>query len=740
MVKHFLLLTLLAIAPVPFYAVPAFNKKQVIIVDGDSVIIYLRGDENCKFAVDDSGYTLLSVDDEWRYAEINQYGEIVPSPYKIVSECKKDVKTIEFLNSIKKGLTPKGRSAQRVQQTLSNAPAIGSRRVLVILMQFPDKIFTKSNTDFSRLFNEENYSEDGAVGSVYDYYKWASYGQLDLHSDIVGPYTSKNMMSYYGRNSGTGGNDQNPYELFEEAVNEACKTIQLSDYDANGDGYVDNIHIIYAGYGEEAGASSDAIWAHEMTFSPITVQGMLINKYSCAPELRGNRGTGISRIGPHCHEIGHALGAMDYYDTNYETGGNYPGTGKWDIMASGSWNDDGISPADFNPYVKIHDFGWTDPQTLILNEKNDIKTSSQEGNIYKVATPIQNDYFLLEYRDGKVFHAAEPGKGLLIFHIGPQLQSKSRTNTINTTYPQQCYVVCASSSYRKPSSSSNSYGNINSAGCPYPGTSHNTSFSDISTPASLTISGQSTGVSLTEIAMEDDHISIMYGDGNNDEPEPDPMNYSWSENFEEIYSIDQWRQDNSDGDYSVVMKISQEETPQCPVADNGFGYLQFEPSTQRFITTNRVKGKIETPTISLDASKQYDFSMKVRKYAKNHDVKDIISVFMLQDNSEIIPLINAYEVNNQEGWIEVSAVIPSHMGNYSLLLVCDVDYKSLMFVDNMSISERSIPSSIIDTNRNKDEIVVSSFYSLLGTQIKQGRKDLNIVRMSDGTIRKIMIK
>ena len=65
--------------------------------------------------------------------------------------------------------------------------------------------------------------------------------------------------------------------------------------------------------------------------------------YSCAPELRGNRGSGLSRIGVHCHEIGHSFGAMDFYDTDYEVNGEYAGTGQWDLMASGNWNNEGVS-------------------------------------------------------------------------------------------------------------------------------------------------------------------------------------------------------------------------------------------------------------------------------------------------------------------------------------------------------------------------------------------------------------
>ena len=108
-------------------------------------------------------------------------------------------------------------------------------------------------------------------------------------------------MAFYGRND-IQGNDSNPYALFMEAISNVANETDLSQYDMDEDGVIDNVHIIFAGYGEEAGAQANAIWSHEMTFgSYYEIQGMKIDKYSCAPELRGNSGGGISRIGCHCH-------------------------------------------------------------------------------------------------------------------------------------------------------------------------------------------------------------------------------------------------------------------------------------------------------------------------------------------------------------------------------------------------------------------------------------------------------
>lgn len=330
--------------------------------DGDSVLyIRLFGDEYHKHAETLDGYSLIQKNNLWYYAEKDNSGDLIASPYKLSSF--KSQGLTQFLERIPKHLKADNqyptlsRSNISGHSTRAGGAAIGERKILIILMQYTDLKFVKSNEDFDNLFNSVGYKEDGAMGSVFDYYTDVSYGQLKLSCDIIGPFTSQHKRDYYGKNDKKG-SDINSAELFKEAMEYAIQEVQLNKYDADDDGYVDNIHIVFAGYGEEAGAESGAIWSHEASFiRGIPYQDMFVDRYSCAPELRGNSGTGISRIGPHCHEIGHALGAMDYYDTNYGTGGEYEGTGTWDIMASGSWNEDGTVPADFNPYVKAIDFG-----------------------------------------------------------------------------------------------------------------------------------------------------------------------------------------------------------------------------------------------------------------------------------------------------------------------------------------------------------------------------------------------
>ena len=109
--------------------------------------------------------------------------------------------------------------------------------------------------------------------SVYDFFYESSYGQLRLNVDVFGPYTASNTMAYYGAND-VSGNDLRPRELVTEAVNLAdAGGANFALYDNDGNGTVDGVYVIYAGYGEEAGGGADCIWAHAWGITPVTKDG-----------------------------------------------------------------------------------------------------------------------------------------------------------------------------------------------------------------------------------------------------------------------------------------------------------------------------------------------------------------------------------------------------------------------------------------------------------------------------------
>ena len=523
------------------YSVPAYPHKVTVYVDGKQIFIRLFGDEYCHWAETQDGFSLVQDTlNRWCYATTDSDGRLVPTKYHLKASL--DNGTLMFLSNQPRHLRPNAAKSLRVKKArkalaaskTTRKPVVGQRRMLVILMAYKDRPFTKTVDDFYKLFNEKEYQDDGARGSVHDFYDDVSYGQLQVTCDIYGPYTAQRNMSYYGRDEGDN-TSPNAYKLFQEAINHVADETDLTQYDGDGDGYIDNVHIVFAGYGQEFGAEADAIWSHESSFQfPYFIKDIKIDRYSCAPELRNNRGKGISRIGVHCHEIGHALGAMDYYDTE-EDAVEYIGTGEWDVMASGSHNSDGISPADFNPYVKAFDFGWVKPKALPLGKITVLPSNDSSEHYYILQSQGQGDYYLLENRQRTGWGRGLPGAGLLIYHIHQDIETAE--NYINATHPQMCYVVCASLRYDKPDGSPESYGGenrINSTGCPYPGFSHNTSFTPSSTPAAFWWTGEPCRISLTEITQHDDYSITLLNESEdvNIEPEETELITLLNEGFE----------------------------------------------------------------------------------------------------------------------------------------------------------------------------------------------------------------
>lgn len=492
-----------------------YGIKQSL-ADGRMVTVFLRGDEYNKWAVSEDGYTLLrDRAGDWCYATKGVSGQLEPSVWKLTSVSDRADELSAFLKQTPKMLTVIPKESQRrpvisAKSASAFLPVVGKQKTLVILMQFRNTSLKKLKADFVALFNQPGYSDDGAKGSVRDFYLENSSGLLDLNCDVIGPFTSSEDMEYYGGND-MAGNDMHPEALFMEALKMASLEVNLADYDPDKDGYINNIHLIYAGYGEEAGASASAIWAHEATFyEPIMEQGMKISGYSCAPELRGNMGKGISRIGVHCHEIGHSFGALDFYDTNYAVGGEFEGTGKWDLMASGSWNNEGILPAHFNPYSKTYTFGWSVCETLSEDETPGVLSPVTNSNqIYRIDTNTPGEFFLIENRQQQGFDQSLPGSGLMIYHIHSQIESGFKRNKINATYPQMCYPVCATAPLAMPNKNASSYGYINSPSCSFGSASGKTEFTGSTIPAAYSWDGNTLDLQLTDITqLVDGNVSF----------------------------------------------------------------------------------------------------------------------------------------------------------------------------------------------------------------------------------------
>ena len=530
--KFFLSIHLIALLLIcrslPAIAVPAYpGLIKMEQPDGSTISIYLKGDEKVHWMESEDGYSLLYDNNRTIvYAISDETGNMIPSPVVARDISFRSVSDQIFLKKIPKKLSYSTaqintlRSIWNITQDYSNTgssqlrASVGDARAICALVDFPDKQFVKTKEEFNNLMNQAGYSVSGSKGSVNDYFKENSYGKLNLIITVAGPYTLSKNWQYYGENGED--NHDIPGRVQEFAMEAARltftdKTINPADYDNDNDGFIDGFHIIYAGFGEEAGGGSnpDCIWAHAYSFSTITFGNKKLNVYSCSPELRGVSGNNITHIGVICHEMCHVFGSPDFYDTvDKGIGKNFNGTGKWDIMAEGSWNSDGACPAHINMYQKIQ-YGWVTPVVLTQPQIiSSMANSAQNPVAYRYDTSTPREYYILENRQKKGFDQSIPGNGLLIYHVSVT-DADIRNNNVNSRHPQKVYPVCASAS-SNPTGTPSSYGNINSSGCPFPGSSGNKSFTDYTIPSATAWNGSNTVKPITEISVQNEIVSFRF--------------------------------------------------------------------------------------------------------------------------------------------------------------------------------------------------------------------------------------
>lgn len=523
---------------------------QITQPDGTKLTIIQKGDERVKWAETVDGYSIMRNSKKvFEYATLDSENNMVPSGIKAMDQNERSSSDNLFLGKTKKGLryskSQIGMMKSITRVTQKSFPTTGTRKLVCILMGFTDVAFTKTKTDFQNLFNQVGYTTDGATGSVKDYYAENSYNQLDLSVTVAGPYTAAHDMAYYGANDSYG-YDVKPDVLVTEAVNAANADVNYADFDNDGNGYVDGVYVIYAGYGEEvSGVSENAIWAHAWQITPVTLDSKVISSYSCSAELRGNSGSGITRIGVICHEFGHVMGASDFYDTDYaDNGGDFYGTGDWDMMANGSWNNNGATPAHHNPYTKIYVYQWATANTITSGSAITLNNAEQNSNsFYRINTSNTNEYFLIENRQNVSFDAGIPGHGMIIYHVdGNYINNHLNSNDINVSSHQGFYPVCASAS-TNPGSSVSSYGSISSAGCSYPGSYNKTSFTDYTTPWARSWAGGLTYKAISGISENATAKTVSFNvaittDVNTNIAETEVLGQNYPNPFDEITTID----------------------------------------------------------------------------------------------------------------------------------------------------------------------------------------------------------
>ena len=310
----------------------------------------------------------------------------------------------------------------------AGVPALGQRRIPIILVEFKDKKFNNTRQDIIDAMLTGNES-------VGQYFRDQSNGMYEPDFEVFGIYTLSQNREYYGGHQGND-NDKGLGWLVTEACQLATADgVAFSPYDTNNDDYCDVVIVIYAGVGEAQASwiHPEAVWPCNWSLSAAYYYGSggngafrpssgdpIVDNFAVFNELYGSNdnGTTIDGIGTFAHEFGHCLGLPDFYDTG---DGDHYGLGDWDIMCMGCYNNDGFTPPGYSAYEKNF-MGWIElitpnPGTYytlpVWNQKN----ASTDKALCITSDLNSNEFFILENRKKQGWDRYAPGEGIMITHV-----------------------------------------------------------------------------------------------------------------------------------------------------------------------------------------------------------------------------------------------------------------------------------------------------------------------------------
>ena len=432
--------------------------------DGTSFSVKVRGDEWTKIRTTADGCAIVMNEDGWWcYGIYDSNGRLGCTEHKVGKDTPSDIiassrlipyQTLKAEAARHRGMVSKAdrsalQSVKAMNDPATKASSTIQKRGIAILAQFQDTKFKYTKEDFEKLLNEKGYK---GTGSAKDYYE-AQFGDgWEFTFDVSEIVTLPKNVKYYGEND-SNGYDLRPATMAWEACKAADTSVDFSLYDQDGDGYVENVYVFYAGRDEsEYTDQPNLIWAHQYYIISGTerisgvkqLDGVWIDRYACSSELSNSKITGI---GTFCHEYGHTFGLPDFYDTDYDEDGSWA-AGLWfrtSLMDGGNYNNNSATPPNLN-CIERELLGLSSPIELEAGKSYTLEPIYKSGQYYKVSTETEGEYFLFECRSKEGWDEYIEGEGLLAYHI-----DKTKTefeygeeiswwdmNIVNTDASHQC--------------------------------------------------------------------------------------------------------------------------------------------------------------------------------------------------------------------------------------------------------------------------------------------------------------
>jgi M6 family metalloprotease-like protein len=470
-----------------------------------------------------------------------RYGTPLPEGYRRAREA--DVGAFEF----RRGWAARGRGLALPDFPAARSDDVASEPVLALgprsgpvegtfLVPVVLGLYENSGepAPFTSSTIAESYFGPGE-GTITDYYDEVSGGRVELLGEVLEWVRAPRPDTAYtvGESGipgppfpglGGGGAWNFVYELLER-----LPPTDWGRYDNDGpdgipnsgddDGFVDVLAVIHPTKGAECGGidGPDRIWSHRwalsqplgvaFTTSTASANGgfIRIDDYTIQPAVACGGGQ-LSEIGVFTHELGHAFGLPDLYDTD----GGHSGVGSWDLMSAGSWGCDDRSPEQpchMGAWSKAA-LGWVDVVQLPADTDQGVVTLApveQGGPVYRIdARDGSGEYYLLENRQRIGYDGSLRAAGLLVWQVDAGLVSRTwGSNRVNAGAHMGVWL--------RQADGLDDLGlgrGRGDDGDPYPGRTGNTAFHAVSEPSSYSFAGDWSGLTIADIAIVGENVSL----------------------------------------------------------------------------------------------------------------------------------------------------------------------------------------------------------------------------------------
>src|SRR6266480_4506685 len=434
---------------------------------------------------------------------------------------------------------------------LAGGPPLASSAAVSGVLRVPAILFKFKDTPATELRNTTQYDQvlfaasptGASAGRPYTYrsfYEQMSNGLLSVQGQSYGyAALDSNEVTYTGvpgtcsgRPDGTTNcNGRYSEQAFfrmqaglQEALRKLDNQVDWTQYDSDGDGYVDLVVFIHPAIGGECeGPTNNHLWARHSylknafdivvpyTTHSVNSRGVPIKVADYILEsgvgggVDGCDPSEIMPVGTVVHETGHGFGLPDLYDTHYLS----QGVGEWSLMGTGNYSSP-LSPSRMDAW-SLSQLGWVTIVPLGSAGTYSFGAAPTSDTAFYLPVSGSNprgEYFLLENRQAveadtamtehncQVWYQSQPpascGGGLLIYHVdSTQIAQHQPDKTVNSG-PIHGLEVVQADGFRNLDASRYSCGgptagcyDYGDAGDPYPGATGNGTFSPTSVPAAL---------------------------------------------------------------------------------------------------------------------------------------------------------------------------------------------------------------------------------------------------------------